>query len=72
MHHTGEKKRVKKKNQKKGGGGVMRNLLPGDSNLNFPNQLELKVNGSINSTHWTTSEIAANAILKQVHIPSLW
>ena len=50
----------------------MRNLLPGDSNLNFPNQLELKVNGSINSTHWTTSEIAANAILKQVHIPSLW
>ena len=50
---TRAKKESKKGKQKKGGaggGGVMRNLLPGDSNLDFPNQLELKVNGSIQYT----------------------
>ena len=46
---TGVKKESKKEKQKKGE-GVMRNLLPGDSNLDFPNQLELKVNGSIQYT----------------------
>ena len=46
---TGVKKESKKEKQKKGE-GVMRNLFPGDSNLDFPNQLELKVNGSIQYT----------------------
>ena len=51
---TQVKKRVKKKKKKK---KVTKNLLQGDSNLDPPNALELKVNASI---HWTTSVMADN------------
>ena len=53
MHHTGKKESKKKKKKKK----VTKNLLQGDSNLDPPNTLELKVNASI---HWTTSVRADN------------
>ena len=51
---TSYKKESKKKKKKK---KVTKNLLQGDSNLDLPNTLELKVNASI---HWTTSVRADN------------
>ena len=47
MHHTGKKENKKEKKNK-----VTKNLLQGDSNLDPPNTLELKMNASI---HWNTS-----------------
>ena len=47
----------------------MKNLLQGDSNLDSPNTLGLKMNACI---HWTNSISADNSSLKEVYIPSLW
>ena len=47
----------------------MKNLLQGDSNLDSPNTLGLKMNACI---HWTNSINADNSSLKEVYIPSLW
>ena len=65
MHRTGKKenKTEKKKNE------VTKNLLQGDSNLDSPNTLGLKMNACI---HWTNSISADNSSLKEVYIPSLW
>ena len=65
MHRTGKKesKKEKKKNE------VTKNLLQGDSNLDSPNTLGLKMKACI---HWTNSISADNSSLKEVYIPSLW
>ena len=66
MHHTGKKESKTKKEKKI---KFTKNWLQGDSNLDPPNTLELKMNASI---HWTTSVNVDNSRLKGVYIPSLW
>ena len=65
MYHTGKQEIFKKRKKNQ----VTKNFLQGDSNPDHQNQLELKVNASIN---WTTSVKADDSSLKEVYIPSLW
>ena len=60
---------VKKRFKKKKKNEATKNFLQEDSNPDYQNQLELKINASI---HWTTSVNADSSSLKEVYIPSLW